>query len=170
MINFGPVSTVNRSAPKNMETKLISHGRRGIYEFQRKKFYSGSEGFRIEPWSGIYYVFHGLCLPLIFEKVIAEYQSHRVRTNMWNKERVTRIWDETGDLWQPVIDWVNEKNFENYIGFSFNKYRIEWYWNTQFGESKELNKIRVEGLQERFEELGNHLKNKLAEQRLAADA
>jgi hypothetical protein len=72
-----------------------------------------------------------LCLPLIFEKVIAEYQSHRIRANIWNIKSVTHIWDKTGDLWRPVIDWVNEKDFENYIGFSFSKYRIEWYWNTQ---------------------------------------
>ncbi len=71
------------------------------------------------------------------------------------------LWNETVDLWAPVIDWVNEQEFADFIGFQFHPFRIEWYWTIQTGDSKELNQLRTEGLRDRFEVLGHSLREKL---------
>ncbi len=70
----------------DMETKVIAWGRRGRFEITRRKFF-WRWTYSIEPWAGLYYFFHGCCLPLLVDRVVGEYRSHRARAKYGNETR-----------------------------------------------------------------------------------
>lgn len=147
-----------------MKTKVTAYGRRGSFSLADRSFYATRSVFTIEPWSGLYYVFHGACLPLILERVVGQYRDHRVRANFWNRQEALSQWQEMQSLWIPVIDFVTDLDFHHYIGFSFHPYRIEWFWNQQYGDSEELTQRRIQGLTELFDELGSSIRRNQIQQ------
>ena len=145
---------------KDMETRIIGFGRMGRFHIEPRTVFLRWE-LSLEPWSGMYYAFHGCGLPLLMEKVVGEYRGHRARVLIWDG-RMASFWEKTHPLWMPVLDWTHEQDFANYIGFRYHPCRIEWYWNMQYGDSREVNRLRIEGLKERFETLGSQLRKTIA--------
>ena len=151
-----------------MKTKITAYGRRGRYQIE-PQLYFREWTFSLEPWGGIYYLFHGCGLPLIFENVVGNYRDHRVRAALWNAELANDIWVKTGDFWKPVIDWVYEIDIKGYISFKFHPTQIVWIWQFQAGDSKSIIQPKLDGLAERFEILGEKLQKNLKSEPLAGE-
>lgn len=143
-----------------MRTKVSANGRSGSFLLTDKSFYATAPLFTIEPWAGLYYVFHGLCLPLVFERVVGQYRDHRVRADFWKRQKAILQWQTMQSLWVPVIDFVTDSDFHHYIAFSFHPSQIGWWWNQQFGDSKELTQHRIGRLTELFDELGSAIRDR----------